>query len=378
MRIFVRILAGLFILLWIVAVACYIYIGLNGRELVVETLSEMFHKPVQMSSTYFLFPFGLRINDLKVGEKMEVMQVKDVQMQIGVPDFFNRRFHFLFMSLSEPVLNISRTRNSKMIFGNDESEVLSFEENKGNPARKQENLSHSPAQKNKKPINFIIDYLTVEKGEIKFRDFSREKKFELILQDINLKAQNAAIPFQPVNTKFDLTASIFKENPLSDLPFSGSRIESRGGVNFYNKDMQAKLDVVDSAGKVSLSAQLDAKDNELTMNGKVHISNLIAEVNNQANSSSSLKDLIFSSLQSSGVEIVADFHSKTKMDDFHLDAVTFNGNLGYKPVTPQVARESPNPPEQGRNIGEHFEGLGKKFYKENVQEQMNKEVPAAQ
>ena len=374
MRIFVRILAVLFIILWMGVVTCYIYIRLNGRQLVIETLSEVFHEPVRLEATYFLFPFGLRINDLKVGEKKEVIQIKDVQVQIGIPDLFHRRVHLLFMRLSQPVLNITRAQNSKMILGNVDAQATAPQTNKENLAVKQVPLSDPSTQK----VNLMIDYLVVERGEIKFRDFSREKKFELTLQDIGLKAKNVAIPSQPVNTKFDLKADIFKEMSLSDLPFSASRIDGRGWVNFYKRDMQAKFDVVDSVGKVFLTSQINSKDNEMAIDGKVHISNFIAPANSQTDASaSSLKDLIFSSLQSSGVEIVADFHSKTKMDDFHWDAVTFSGNLGYKPATPTTS-ESPKSPEEEKNIGQHFEELGKKFYKKNVQEQMNKEVPSAQ
>ena len=378
MRIFIRALTGLFIILWIAVVVCYIYIRLNGPQLVMETLSEVFHKPVQMNSTYFIFPFGLRINDLKIGEKTETIEIKDVQIQVGIPDFLHRRVHFLFMSLSQPLLSISRTKNSKMVLGNSGAEPVSSQTNKENPQPKQVNPSGRTAQKNKQPVILIIDYLVVEKGKIKFCDFSREKKFELTLQDIGLKAQNAAIPPQPLDTKFDLNATIFKENSSSNLPFSGSRVESGGWVNFYKKDMQAKLEVIDSAGKVSMSSEFNAKDNELTLKGKVHIYNLIARPQTETDApSSSLKDLIFSSLQSSGVEITADFHSKTKMDDFHLDAVTFSGNLGYKPLASQSDSTSSQSAE-GKNIGQQFEELGKKIYKENVQEPMNKEAPGSQ
>ena len=374
MKIIFKILAALFIILWIAILSCYIYIRLNGRQLIVEALSEVFHKPVHLEGIHFLFPFGLRVNDLRVGEENDCLQIRDAQIQVGLPDVFHRRFHLLFMNLSDPVLNVTRRQDSKIILGPVEV--------KQNPDQKDQNPSaNTPrtAPKKGKPINWVIDYLVVDKGLVKFRDFSREKEFDLTLQDIGLKARNVAIPVQPLNTKFDVTASVFK----SDLPFSGSRIESHGWANFSRQDLQAKVDVLDSDGKVALNSQVNSKNNDMAIDGKVHISSLIAQANSPPEASaSSLKDFIFSSIQSSGVEIVADFHSQTKMDDFHLDKISFSGNLGYNPLASKNPGETASKPEVEKNIGERFEEIGKKIYKDNVQapadpRNENQEVPAA-
>lgn len=373
MRKVTKVLAGFFILLWILIATCYIYIRLNGRAWVIGTLSQIFEQPVGLKNIHFLFPFGARITELSVGD---TLQVKDVQLQIGVPDFLHKRFHLLLLNLSEPVVMIQRNADSKIVFGNLSPEIstavettssLSFEKN----AERSSPLAASP----KKSFNLIVDYLLVTKGEVRFRDYSRERNFQLTLRDVNIKAQSMAVPVQPVNTKFDLTATLFQ----NDLSFSGSRIKAEGWANFYAKNMQATLEVAEPDGKVALSAVLDSKNNNLAIDGKVHMTNLIPQAA-VPSEETSLKGLIFSSLQSSGVEIVADFHSQTKMDDIQLDSILFSGNVGYKPIGQGSPSEAQSSGVETKNIGEHFEELGKKFYKENIEsgrEMMNKEVSSS-
>ena len=424
MKTFAKILAGIFIIIWILIAACYIYIKLNGRPWLITTLTQVFEQPVGLKDIHFLFPLGARITDLNVGG---ILEVKDVQFQIGLPDLLHQRFHLLLLNLSEPVATIQRSADSKIVLGNSIPLVLasvidvcsskginSQRTNVDQPAARlparqgeagiltstndfcKEKVSKetpgpssaknpdaislkNPVSKPKKSFNLMVDYLLVTKGEIKFLDHSRERNFQLTLRDVNLKAQNAAVPVQSVNTKFDLNAVLFK----NDLPFSGSRIQARGWANFFEKNMQATLDVIEPDGKVGLSARLAAKNNDMAIDGKVHITNLIPKASAQADEQASLKGLIFSSLQSSGVEIAANFHSHTKMDDVQFDSIFFSGNVGY------------NAGVDAKNIGEHFEELGKKFYKENIQapaspprrqaggrlgngqELMNKEVPAS-
>ena len=114
----------------------------------------------------------------------------------------------------------------------------------------------------------------------------------------------------------------------------------------------------------------------MTIDGKVHIAPSPSQGNLSADSQSSLKGLIVSSLQSSGIEISADFHSKTKMDDIQVDSIFFSGKLGYQPVQSENPSETPQVGTDPKNIGKHFEEFGKKFLKENMQ-QMNKEMPVS-
>ena len=366
-KIFVRILTGLLIVVCILIAACYIYIRLNGRQWVVNTLTQVFAQPVELKNVHFLFPFGARITDLNI---TEVLQVKDVQLQMGLPDLWHGRFHLLLLNLSAPVLAIERRIDSQIVLGNfmaqptvvSEIPTLPF---KKNTAKVQgENLQ----SQSKKSFNMTVDYLLVTKGEIKFRDYSRKRNFAVDFRDVDLRAQNVSIPSLLNSVKFDLTAGLFKDGTSANLPFplSGSRVKIHGWFNWGKKDMQAQLDVTDPDGKANLNAYLNSKDNHMTIDGKVHVANLLSKEDPQPQDQTSLEGLIFSSLQSSGVEISADFHSKTKMDDVQLDSVSFRGDVGYKDT---------------KNIGEHFEELGKKLYQKNLesggQPPRNKEAPVS-
>src|SRR3990167_4954350 len=190
MKSFAKILAGIFIIAWILIAACYIYIKLNGRQWVITTLTQTLGQPVALKDIHFLFPFGARITDLNVGE---ILQVKDVQLQIGLPDLVHKRFHLLLLNLSEPVVTIQRNADSKIVLGNSIPPILG-------------GVQETPALPSAKSpdailplMTLMVDYLLVTKGEITFLDYSRERNFQLTLRDVNLKAQNAAAPIQSVN-----------------------------------------------------------------------------------------------------------------------------------------------------------------------------------
>ena len=337
MKILTKIFLGFLTALLILAATCYIYVRLNGRELVTGSLSQAFNTPVTVDDIHFLFPFGIRISRLKVTGKMEV---KDVQLQMGIPDFFHQRWHILFMNLSEPVMNIQRTKDLRFVVENRAPIPVP------SPTKTQAEISAEHAdgqglkavpQEKKKfgSLRLMVDYLLVEGGKVDFTDYSRDKDFHLTVQDVKLKARGVAVPSEVVDTRFDLAAVVVKE----DSPFSGSRIETRGWANFKKKNMQAKVDVFDREGKSALGARLESKNNDMRVRGRIQMKNFIAKSEIKLNSSS-VKDFLFSALRSSEVEIAADFDFRTRMDNFQIDSIAFSGNLGYQPPVSSSAQEA--------------------------------------
>lgn len=363
MRIFSRIFFALIFLIFVCITVCYIYVRLNGQQMVTAKLSEAFDREVTMEDIHFLFPSGLRILDLNI---QGMMKIKDVQIQMGIPDLVHKRLRFLFMSLADPEITLVRNADSSVVFGDPKTKRHPAGPAAPPPVVEKPPTPVDPADKSIRPLSFIVDYLVVNRGQINFSDFSRQRDFHLTLQDINLKGQNAAYPILDVNTKFDLTATVKKE----DMPLSGSRVVSRGVFNLVSKNMDAKIQVIETDGTEGLSTILQSKNNDMLVKGKLQISNLVSKIKNEPPSpkEASFKDLIFTALQSSGVEIVADFHFKTKMDDFQPEEISFVGNVGYQPETPAEPKPKDTPEDPLQNMGEHFEEFGRKFYKEKIQE----------
>ncbi len=356
MRILTRIVMGLVIVVLITAAVGYFFIQLQGRELVVRSLSQVFDRPVIVEDIHFLFPFGVRIKDLTVED---TLKVKDVKIQMGLPDFWHQRLNFFYVNLIEPQAVVERTADSKIVWGKI-GEVKS--DDQSNQPQTPSGIS-TDATKQSVSVNknlqmaVVIKFFSVEKGQIQFRDLAHDHNFSIDFQDVGLKARDVSFPETADTTHFDLTAVMFK----TDLPFTGSRVESQGWFNLGKKDMDADLKVFEPDVKNSLSARLQAKHNDMMVDGKVYFKNV--RLNWKADesiSNKSIADLLVSSLRATGFEMAANFHFKTKMDDFQVDAVSFSGNLGY-----QGTKERG---DDKKTIGEHLEELGIKVYQQTLEQ----------
>jgi hypothetical protein len=170
----------------------------------------------------------------------------------------------------------------------------------------------------------------------------------MILENLQLHAQNVPIPLQSVDTKFNFTAQMLSDN----MPFSGSQAEGHGWVNIQDRNADATLEVKEPNGVIGLSATITAQNNDATVKGRVNISSLHKK-KVSAESKSSVEDMIFEALQSSQVDIRADFNLKTKLDSFDLTTVSFTGNV--------ETGKTGSLKESLKNIGEKVGEIGKKF-----------------
>ncbi len=314
-RILPRTLIILFIVFLAGVILCSLYIWMNGPKIVINTLNQLFERPVALNHIHFVFPFGFRISDLQLEG---VLKVKDIQVQIGLPDFVRKRVRLLFVSLTEPVVLKSFEVGKPVQEGAalvQESNPLS--KHGETPAVAQGELKNSP-------FEIVVDYLVVDRGTLEFADAS-DKTFQVTLKDITLKAQHVSIPWGAMKTQFAGNALLFKNSS----PFSGSRLQAQGWVDFYEKDMVVKVQIDDPRRNMNLLADLTSQKNDMDVSGKLWLKNFSIPEDPQT-TSFSLKDMIFAALPTSGIEVTVDFHFKTKMDDFKVDAISFAGNISYE------------------------------------------------
>lgn len=309
----------------------YVFFNFKGEELIEKNLSAALSRPVRMSYLRVSVPFGLICDDFEI---QGLLRAKEMKIQFGLPDFLNQRFYIAYLSLSEPVLSLERTKELQLVAGNSLPEPAPVAE----PDKAQE-----PAVPMKKSPMFIIGKILVQNGKLNFTDLSQEKEFKLSLEDVILKLNNVALPIISMNTDFDFKGALLK----SDMPFSGSTVESRGWINYPARNMAGDFKVTEPGGKVTLSAKFNSMANDMTVSGKLKIQNLMAglkehqEPEDKDKNAINFEGMLYDSLQSSGVEINADFYFKTKMDKFELGSVSFSGNVGYN--VPQKKEEPSSP-----------------------------------
>ena len=113
-------------------------------------------------------------------------------------------------------------------------------------------------------------------------------------------------------------------------------------MDVAKRDMDGHIVITEPDGHVGLKGQFISRNNDMDVQGELTIRDIFhGEAGHQAKSqSSNVNQLVMDSLSTMGLEIGARFHFKTKMDDFRVTAVSFEGNVSSKPqAAPQPVVE---------------------------------------
>ena len=118
----------------------------------------------------------------------------------------------------------------------------------------------------------------------------------------------------------------------------GSTIKSEGWIDLARRDLDGQVLVLEKGDRIGLNAHAVAKNNDLSVTGKVLAKNLFS-TEQKDKLEGKVDDFVLSALSNIGVEIGADFSFKTKLDDFHIDEISFSGSVSTQdaPRTNPVA-----------------------------------------
>ena len=344
-------------------VSVYLFVKVNGKQLLVEKLSSALGRPLVVADVRFVFPWGIKITGLEI---KGLEEIKEAWVQMNPLDLFRNTLRISFLKLDEPHLTIHRDQEKHIRWGDGPLENPVYLSNGAavaasvttdNPVLEPAEVKNSKREVSKTPVRLLIDHLVITNGRLKIADYRREKPFQMAFNPVDLEAKGISVPWEPMDTRYVLRALIEK----SGMPLSGSRLESQGWINFLTKNMDSTVRVSESSGKEVLLADLKAKNNDVTVKGRLQLANLAAGFKVEENErSSAFQDILLSGIQSSGLDIAANFDFKAKMDDFEIDKIFFSGNLGY-----QAPEEQGNPLKEGqeekKTFGEHLADFGKKI-----------------
>ena len=356
---FQKILMWLFVVVAIGSLGLYVFFRVNGKAIAEQSLSEAFGNKTSIEDVRFIFPLGLRLDSVKVEN---VFSAREIRIQLGFPVVWGNRYVFSKVSLLGPAIVLVRNQGSKIVLGGEAKgeEPPASVSPSGKSGKKESPAAvEPPSPEKKKRSGFVIDHLEIMDGQAKFTDYSSDKEKLLDLKEIQMNARRVVYPLIAIKTKFYLTASIFNV----DSPFSGSRMESQGWIDFYSKDMDGNFKIMDPGGTIGLTADLKAQKNDLTVRGKVNVENL-AGVTPQKDESEvfSFDELLVGALASTGIKINVDFAIKTELDNFRLNSISFSGAVEYD--------ESKKTAE---SIKETFKNLGQQFLEKSEKKVGNEE-----
>lgn len=341
MRLVSKLTIWLFVLLAFAVLALFLFIETNGKPFLEQKMSVSLGRPVTMAQARFVFPVGLRLDDLTVEG---VLKAQEARVYLSFPVFFGRTFYISHVVLKEPQVLVRKTA------------VAADAVDTGPETADSASAKPAPAAG---AWEVLVDELDIHNGRLNFQDTSHEKAFVMEMTELEIKARSVAYPLRSLNTSFNIAGIVSGE----EIPFSGSRAEADGWVNWKDRNMDARLVVKEPSGTIGLSADLKAKSNDLVITGNASIDNLAAKPARSEDDSYTMESFFLDALQSGGIKLDAAFSIATKLDDLEVSSIAFSGNVGGG--QPGTLRENL------KNIGQKFEDLGKQLLEEKQEESLN-------
>ena len=320
-----------FVILILFFVAATIYVRIYGKSLVEEALNASLKRNVTLGEATYHFPLGFRAYNVHIGRSLEggeFLEIKKVIAQLSPNAITKRKFAFDLVFLIEPSLVVNYTKEPEnMIQEQGQGDGIAGPSAKLIPLKKDTSSVSSEYENNDQVTEILIERLIVRKGRFQDRDGLTEKGFSFDLENVQLKAEKLVFPLKPGRSQFDMSARLIK----TDNPLSGSHVHGSGWIDAIQRDMKAKIEVVEIDGTIGLTADAVSQNNDMEVKGEINIQNLLWGLDKPASSKvSSVNDLVLNALSSSGVEIGAKFAFKTQMDNFQIGQVTFSGSVVTK------------------------------------------------
>jgi len=332
----------LFILLVIAVVGLYVFVTRNGEEIARQRLSALLRRPVTVGQVRFIFPFGVRLDDLSVEG---AFAVKTVRVQLELPVYYDRQAVISKMRLSEPVFFVQRLPDSRISWGGPDA---SPPEKAGAGGQDVERSETDPEQRSRYGV--LVQYFEVENGRVEFTDRRAGEGAGFQVTALSLKASAVSYPVKPVTSKFELNGEL----QSATIPFAGSKIDAQGQLNLGAKDMDVKVKVIDPDGRVSLTANLKSVNNDMAVDGKASFHKIGKKQGEQETSGLRSAEMVIGALQAAGLSADVNFSFKTKMDDFRIESLGLYGDVVYDGGDKKFQ-------DNMLNIGRQLESIGKKI-----------------
>lgn len=315
MRVFRYIFAWLLILLVFVTLAGYFYVQTQGRQLVERQLSKFFRQPVSMQDIRYLMPFGLRIKGLTV---RNVISAGDIHLQLSMPLILSDRLVIGQLNIKDGKFYFVRHGASQIEFG---GVYLSVQED-----RLQKDAPRRPGRRVQ---GVTIERLTIVDSRIEILDLTAEQTRQYKFHDLDLKASHVTYPLKDERLRFDLTAVAGGAVPGQ---FQGQWVAD-GWLNWPARVMEAQMAFISPEEDFDMTARAEGRDNQLNVNGSFRMTPekgpKVGETLNGAKENG-LPEIFLGVLQKSGAELEMKFSFQTKMDEFHLGVIDYEGDLTLK------------------------------------------------
>jgi len=326
-----RLLILFAILLILFFVSASAYVKLYGKNLIEKALQDALSRDVVIENISYRFPLNLRAQGIRIAHLIEgkkFLEVQDISAQLSLDTIFQRKLIFNSVICNKPVVVIEKiemSQDTPLPLIRRYGIVIPPEQSESSGVNYASEISQDQNENKQKGVS--IKHLVFKQGRFQYANSSINKDFSFAMEDVYLKAENLVFPARSGQTKFNIVGRLIKEgNPLS-----GSSVEAHGWVDIVQRDMEAKVEVVEADGSVGMTAEATSKNNDMEVKGEIKFQNfLMGSDRGDPSDTSAVNNLISGALSSAGVKIGLQFSFKTKMDDFDPKRVSFSGSVVTK------------------------------------------------
>ncbi len=214
-----KILISLVAIIGLAYLIVFILVAAKGKALVIEQLESALGKEVSIGHLGLKLPAGLLINDLSI---KDLAQVEKIHAVFSLSRALRGKLFVKEVSIVSPVITVKRVPSQ----GKAAKPSISKE-------------SEEEEKEEEEEVKAVIRHIGLRDGVVNFIDPGAGKDgVSITVEDITVEVNNLVFIEKPNKADFKITAIV----PSTDNAQAGA-IKLSGWVDYYKKDIQAKLDV---------------------------------------------------------------------------------------------------------------------------------------
>ncbi len=335
MKLLKKILLAVGVIILAVFLGLHTFVSIKGKDLLTKKLHFIFQSEVTVGRVTTSFPFLLIAKDVEV---KNWFKIKKAFASTGIIDIFSGNFILSDLKLVGAEFSLEKAKREKN--AEISAEIIpegKAEGSKTLPVNPGAVAGSGTGDDFFLPQRIILKRLTISDGTFIYADFTKsETPINIKVKDLNIKLENFQWPFLgSVVTFFKISGKVPWENIKEE-----GWIEFEGWINFFKKDLRAKLEVKDIDGVYIYpyySSWVNI-DKARVEKARLNFSSNITSINNDVNAACHLEltQISFKPKEEQGKEprmekitnvvlgllkamnqgkIVLDFNLKTKLDN---------------------------------------------------------------
>lgn len=333
---FKKILVTGLIIFALVFIVAYIFIVSQGKAIIARQIENLTHRKVTLDYVGLTLPFNLEMKNLEIPG---LAKIDYVSISPSIPGLLSGKIVLNDLKLVNPQLVYEKTQDKA------KAEGVSAEVNNlntltvaSNPELKsslqpKSNPQPKSGPQNNQYLRLIIKRLNIKDGRIDFVDRTLPGEgIKITVKDINFHLTNLYIYPRSAITHFELTGRI----PWLQGEEEG-KVEAKGWLNLFKKDMQATVKVADIDGvylypyystwvdlektriqsaKLNFTSNIKGVDNNLAAECRLELTDIVFKQRQEAEMSKAEKITetvldIFKALNQG--KVIVNFTIKTRM-----------------------------------------------------------------